>query len=250
MEFVYGHWAVHECLKARRRKVENLLLADRTDERDKKVAEVLELAKMRGVPVQRVQRRILDDLSNNGNHQGMALRVSDYPYVEVEAILKVAHERGERPFLLLLDHLEDPQNIGTLMRVADAVGIHGIVMPERRSASITPAVVRASSGAVEHLHIAQVVNLVQTMKKLKEHDVWLVGMDTGDDVPFFEPAQLNMAIGLVMGSEGKGISKLVRETCDLLMKLPMRGHVESLNVATAGAVALYGAWQARGYGSK
>lgn len=248
MEFIYGHWAVHESLKARRRKVDQLLLAERTDERDKKVAEVIELAKMGGIPVQRVQRRILDDLANNGNHQGLALRVSEYPYVEVDATLKVAQDRGDRPFLLLLDHLEDPQNIGTLMRVADAVGVHGIILPERRSASITPAVVRASSGAVEHLHIAQVVNLVQTMKKLKEQDVWLVGMDTGDDVPFFDPGQLNMSIGLVMGSEGKGISKLVRDTCDLLMKLPMRGHVESLNVATAGAVALYGAWQARGYG--
>jgi 23S rRNA (guanosine2251-2'-O)-methyltransferase len=248
MEFIYGHWAVHESLKARRRKVEHLLLAERTDERDKKVAEVLELARVQGVPTQRVQRRILDDLSNNGNHQGIALRVSEYPYVEVDGLLRVAQQRGERPFLLLLDHLEDPQNIGTLMRVADAVGVHGIIIPERRSASITPAVVRASSGAVEHLHIAQVVNLVQTMKKLKEQDIWLVGMDTGDNVPFFDPVQLNMAIGIVMGSEGKGISKLVRETCDLLMKLPMRGHVESLNVATAGAVALYGAWQARGYG--
>jgi len=248
MEFIYGHWAVHECLKARRRKVEHLLLAERTDERDKKVAEVIDLCKLSGIPIQRVQRRILDDLSNNSNHQGLALRVSDYPYVDIEKPLAVAKERGERPFLLLLDHLEDPQNIGTLMRVADACGVHGIIIPERRSASITPAVVRASSGAVEHLYIAQVVNLVQTMKKLKELDIWLVGMDTGDSVPYFDPSQLNMSIGLVMGSEGKGISKLVRDTCDLLMKLPMRGHVESLNVATAGAVALYGAWQARGYG--
>jgi 23S rRNA (guanosine2251-2'-O)-methyltransferase len=205
------------------------------------------MAQARRIDVKRVTRRILDDLSNGANHQGTLLRVSPYPYMQLEDVLNLATARGERPFVLLLDLLKDPQNVGALIRVADAVGVHGVIMQDRRSASVTPAVVNASSGAVEHIHVVQVTNLVNTMKDLKKHDIWLVGMEAGPDVPALENANLNMALGLVMGSEGEGMRRLVRETCDLLMSLPMRGHVASLNVATAGAVALYAAFQARGY---
>jgi 23S rRNA (guanosine2251-2'-O)-methyltransferase len=255
MEFVYGRWPVLECLRANRRKFEHLLLADRVNERDEKLARIQAEAQRLAIPVQRVPRRVLDDLTDGqpkgemeGHHQGVVLRVSSYPYVDIEDIVERAAERQERPFLLLLDHLKDPQNVGTLIRVADAVGVHGVVIQKDRAVGVTPAVVRASAGAVEHLYLAQVTNLVQTMKELKKQDIWLVGMDTGENIPVFDPSQLNMAVGLVMGSEGEGISRLVRETCDLLMTLPQRGNVGSLNVSTAGAVALYGAWQARGYG--
>ncbi|MBK9125637.1 MAG: 23S rRNA (guanosine(2251)-2'-O)-methyltransferase RlmB [Chloroflexi bacterium] len=246
MEFLYGHWAVLESLRARRRKPDQLLIADRIEERGK-VAEIVQMAQARRIDVKRVTRRILDDLSNGANHQGTLLRVTPYPYVQLEDVLNLATARGERPFLLLLDLLKDPQNVGALIRVADAVGVHGVIMQDRRSASVTPAVVNASSGAVEHIHVVQVTNLVNTMKDLKKHDIWLVGMEAGPEVPALENANLNMALGLVMGSEGEGMRRLVRETCDLLMSLPMRGHVASLNVATAGAVALYAAYQARGY---
>lgn len=246
MEFLYGHWAVLESLRARRRKPDQLLLADRIEERGK-VAEIIQTAQARRIDVKRVTRRILDDLSNGANHQGTLLRVTPYPYVQLEDVLNLATARGERPFLLLLDLLKDPQNVGALIRVADAVGVHGVIMQDRRSASVTPAVVNASSGAVEHIHVVQVTNLVNTMKDLKKYDIWLVGMEAGPEVPALENANLNMALGLVMGSEGEGMRRLVRETCDLLMSLPMRGHVASLNVATAGAVALYAAYQARGY---
>ncbi|GIK27007.1 MAG: 23S rRNA (guanosine(2251)-2'-O)-methyltransferase RlmB [Chloroflexi bacterium] len=246
MEFLYGHWAVLESLRARRRKPDQLLIADRIEERGK-VAEIIQMAQARRIDVKRVTRRILDDLSNGANHQGTLLRVSPYPYMQLEDVLNLATARGERPFVLLLDLLKDPQNVGALIRVADAVGVHGVIMQDRRSASVTPAVVNASSGAVEHIHVVQVTNLVNTMKDLKKHDIWLVGMEAGPDVPALENANLNMALGLVMGSEGEGMRRLVRETCDLLMSLPMRGHVASLNVATAGAVALYAAFQARGY---
>ncbi len=246
MEFLYGHWAVLESLRARRRKPDQLLIADRIEERGK-VAEIIQTAQARRIDIKRVTRRILDDLSNGANHQGTLLRVTPYPYVQVEDVLSLAAARGERPFLLLLDLLKDPQNVGALIRVADAVGVHGVIMQDRRSASVTPAVVNASSGAVEHIHVVQVTNLVNTMKDLKRHDIWLVGMEAGPDVPALDNANLNMALGIVMGSEGEGMRRLVRETCDLLMSLPMRGHVASLNVATAGAVALYAAYQARGY---
>ncbi len=133
------------------------------------------------------------------------------------------------------------------MRVADAVGVHGIIMQDRRQVGITPAVIASSSGAVEHLQVAQVTNLVNAMKELKDNDVWIVGMDVGPNVPALDKQDLNMAIGLVMGSEGDGMRRLVRDTCDFLVTLPMRGQVGSLNVATAGSIALYAAWQARSW---
>lgn len=246
MEFLYGHWAVLECLRARRRKADQLLLGEKTEEKAK-VAEIIHTAQARGIPVKRVTRRIMDDLADGANHQGTMLRVTGYPYAEFEDVFTLAEERKERPFVLLLDLLKDPQNVGSLMRVADAVGVHGIIMQDRRGVSVTPSVVNASSGAVEHLQVVQVTNLVATMKELKKSDVWLVGLEAGPEIPALQNANLNMAIGLVMGSEGEGMRRLVRETCDLLMSLPMRGHVASLNVATAGAVALYAAYQARGY---
>ncbi|MGB1285598.1 MAG: 23S rRNA (guanosine(2251)-2'-O)-methyltransferase RlmB [Aggregatilineales bacterium] len=245
-EFVYGNWPVMECLIAGRRKIETLLLSERLDEKGM-TGEVIAQANKNNVPIKRVQRRILDDLSDGANHQGVLLRVGRYPYVQLDDIFDTAAERGEKPFILLLDLLKDPQNVGSLMRVADAVGIHGVILQERRGVSVLPSVVAASSGAVEHLNVVQVTNLVQTMRQLKERDVWIVGLDVGPDVPALDKTDLNMAIGLVPGSEGDGLRRLVRDTCDLLVTLPMRGKVGSLNVATAGSIALYSAWQARNW---
>ncbi|MBW4436415.1 MAG: 23S rRNA (guanosine(2251)-2'-O)-methyltransferase RlmB [Pleurocapsa minor GSE-CHR-MK-17-07R] len=245
-DFVYGHWAIMEALRAGRRQMEQLLLTETVEEKGI-VAEIVQTAQEKGVKVKRVQRRIIDDLSNGANHQNMALRCGGYPYSRMEDILAVAQSRGEKPFILLLDLLKDPQNVGSLIRVADAVGVHGIILQDRRGVGVTPAVVNASSGAVEHLNVAQVTNLVQTMRDLKDNDVWLVGLDMGPNVPPLDKADLNIGLGLVLGSEGEGMRRLVRDTCDLLLCLPMRGRVESLNVATVGAVALYTAWQARGW---
>lgn len=245
-EFIYGLWPIIESLRADRRKFEKLVMSDTLEEKGL-VAEITTLAREKGIDVSRVQRRIIDDVSDNSNHQGMALRVSDYPYVDVEELLQRADKRGEKPFILILDLLKDPQNVGSLIRVADAVGIHGIILQDRRQVGITPSVVASSSGAVEHILVAQVTNLVNAMKELKESDVWIVGMDVGPNVPALDKQDLNMAIGLVMGSEGEGMRRLVRDTCDFLVTLPMRGQVGSLNVATAGSIALYSAWQARGW---
>lgn len=245
-EFLYGNWPIMECLRAGRRKIEKLVIADHIDEKGLS-GEIISAAREKGVEINKVQRRILDDVSDGANHQGVALRVAEYPYVDIEDILQVADDRGEKPFILILDLLKDPQNVGALMRVADAVGIHGIIMQDRRAVSVTPAVVAASSGAVEHLRVAQVTNLVNAMKDLKSNDVWLVGMDIAPNVPPLDKTDLNMAIGMVMGSEGEGMRRLVRDTCDFLVTLPMRGQVGSLNVATAGAVALYKAWEARSW---
>jgi 23S rRNA (guanosine2251-2'-O)-methyltransferase len=245
-EFIYGHWAVMEALRAGRRSIEQLLVTE-TVEAKGLVAEILATAAEKGVPVHRVPRRIIDDLAQGANHQNMALRVGGYPYADLEDVLDLAKQRSEKPFILILDLLKDPQNVGSLLRVADAVGVHGVVIQERRGVAVTPGVVNASSGAVEHLKIVQVTNLVNAMRDLKSQDVWLVGLDIGQNVPPIDKTDLNMSLGLVLGSEGEGLRRLVRDTCDLLLALPMRGSVASLNVATTGAVALYAAWQARGW---
>ncbi len=243
-EFVYGHWAVMESLRAGKRGIEQLLLSETVEEKGM-VADIIEAAKQRGLKIQRVPRRILDDLCEGANHQNTVLRVASYPYADVEDILALAQQRGEKPFILILDLLKDPQNVGVLMRVAESVGVHGIIIQERRSVSITPAVVNASSGAVEYLLVAQVTNIVNTMKDLKEQDIWMVGLEADPQVPPIDKVDLNIAVGLVLGSEGEGMRRLVRDTCDMTVSLPMRGHLASLNVATAGSIALYAAWQAR-----
>jgi 23S rRNA (guanosine2251-2'-O)-methyltransferase len=245
-EFVYGHWAVMECLRAGRRNIEQLLLTETLEEKGM-VTEIVALAREKGVKMQRVHRRIMDDLANGGNHQNTALRVGAYPYVDTEDIMSLAQQRNEKPFILILDLLKDPQNVGVLLRVAESVGVHGILIQERRSVEVTPAVVNASSGAVEFMQVAQVNNLVNAMKDLKEQDVWMIGLEAGPDIAPINKTDLNISLGLVLGSEGEGMRRLVRDTCDMLVTLPMRGHLASLNVATAGSVALYAAWQARGW---
>ncbi len=245
-EFVYGHWAVIETLRAGRRGVEQLLLAENVEERGM-VAQIVKTAQERGVKIQRIPRRIMDDLAEGGNHQSTVLRVGAYPYADVEDVLSLAAKRNEKPFILVLDLLKDPQNVGVLLRVAESVGVHGVILQERRGVGVTPSVVNASSGAVEYMQVAQVTNLVNTMKDLKEQDIWIVGLEAGPDVRPIDSTKLDMALGLVLGSEGEGMRRLVRDTCDLLLTLPMRGHLASLNVATAGSVALYAVWQARGW---
>ena len=169
--------------------------------------------------------------------------MSAYPYVELDAILAAAGD--EAPLLLALDHVQDPQNLGTLLRTADAAGVHGILLPERRAAGITATVSNASAGAVEHLRIAQVVNLTRTLQDLKAQRLWVAGLEVDPQAIPFDQANLTGPLVLVVGSEGQGLSRLVRETCDWLISLPMHGHVESLNVAVAGSIVLYAAHSAR-----
>lgn len=245
-ELIYGRWAALELLRAGRRPAQQMILAEGIEERGI-VTDLLAQAEAHSLPVKRLPRRMLDDLAEGGNHQGVVLRTGSYPYVELEALTETAQARNEKPFILILDLLQDPQNVGALLRTADSVGAHGVVMQDRRSVAITPAVVNASSGATEHLNVVQVSNLVNAMKKLKEMGVWMAGLAVGANILPIDRADLNIPLGLVLGSEGEGMRRLVRDTCDLLITLPMRGHVQSLNVATAGAVALYTAWQARAW---
>jgi 23S rRNA (guanosine2251-2'-O)-methyltransferase len=173
------------------------------------------------------------------------LECSSYRYASVDQLLGLAQERSEAPLILLLDLVQDVHNVGALLRTAEAVGVHGVILQERRAAGVTPAVVNASSGAVEHLLIAQEINLVRVMESLKTADIWMAGLDLGDDAIRYDRADLRGALGLVVGSEGKGLRRLVRRTCDFIIYLPMQGKIASLNASVAGSVALYAAWQAR-----
>ena len=235
-EIIYGRNTVYEALKANRRKVYKLMIAEGAQEKGN-LAEAIKLAAERAIPIQRVKRETLDHQADS--HQGIMADVDAYQYSAVEDMLELAQQRNEPPLILILDVIQNPQNLGTLLRTAEAVGAHGVIIPQRRGVEVTQAVVNASSGASEHLLIAQVVNLVVTMTDLKQHEIWITGLDNLPEAKSIEEADLSGAIGLVVGNEGEGMRRLVRETCDFLVKLPMRGQMESLNAAVAGSIVLY-----------
>ena len=240
---LYGRNAVREALRAGRRKLRRLLLAEGV--RETGVAELLALAEDAGLRVTTLPRAALDDLSGGANHQGVALEAGPYPYSDLDAILALAAQRDEQPLLLLLDHLQDPQNVGTLLRTAEVVAVHGVVLPDRRAASVTPAVVNASSGAVEHLLISQTTSLVQTIEELKQRGVWVAGLEDDPRAVPFDTQRADMPLALAVGAEGPGLGRLVRERCDFLLRLPMAGRIASLNASVAGSIALYALWRAR-----
>ncbi len=236
-QFLYGRQPVRELLRAERRRVYRLLIGDAvraTDELD----EIVRLAQTAGAEVHDATREELDALVGPVNHQGVLAEVDGYPYVELSD-LTAAAEAAPHAIVLVLDHLEDPQNVGSLLRTADAVGVCGVIVPAHRASPITPAVVRASAGAAEHVRVALVPNIVQAMVRLRDAGVWFVGLEDAPDAQYADAIDLTGRIGLVVGGEGEGLRRLTRETCDFLMKLPMRGAVGSLNAGVAGAVALY-----------
>ena len=240
-EFVYSRNAVYETLRAKRRDVFRIQVSEGAQEKGR-LAELLKMAKDRGIPVERAQRGRLDKIHQN--HQGVVAEVSGYLYSDVVEMLEVASQNNEPPFVLLLDSLNDPQNFGTLLRTAEAIGVHGVIIPLAHTVEVTPAVVNASSGASEHLLIAR-SNLAQTIDALKEAEIWIVGLDQAGAELDANSRHLRGALGLVVGSEGEGLRQLVRSKCDIVLKLPMRGRIESLNAAVAGSVALYLAYLAR-----
>lgn len=239
-EILYGRNAVLEALRAGQR-IDRILVAEGTKTRGS-IAEIIDLARSQQISLEHVERRDLDRIASR--HQGIIAEVGEYKYASLEEIFTAARERGERPFLLILDCLQDVQNFGSLLRTAEAVGGHGVVIPKRRAVGVTAAVRKASAGAVEHLHIARVTNLARTINQLKENGIWVVGVDMAGE-QIYDQADLNAPLALVVGSEGRGISRLVRENCDFLVRLPMCGRVSSLNAAVAGSIVLYEAWRQR-----
>lgn len=232
-EFIYSRNAVYEALLAKRRDIFSIEIAEGAQEKGT-LAEIVKLAQQRKIKVFRAPRTKLDKV--NQHHQGVVAEVSGYPYADVVDILDSS--KDEPPFILILDSLQDPQNFGTLIRTAEAVGVHGIIIPLARSVEVTPSAVNASSGASEHMLIAK-SNLSQAMDALRDADIWLVGLDQDGAEVEANSRHLKGALGLVVGSEGEGIHELTRKKCDIVLKLPMKGKIESLNAAVAGSVALY-----------
>lgn len=199
-----------------------------------RLTDIISLARQRGVNIETIARDVLD-ARTPGHHQGVILEASSYPYASGDELRELAEDRA---ILLALDSISDPQNLGTLLRTAEATGVRLIVIPSDRAAHVTPAVVNASAGAVEHLHVSQEVNLTRWLGRAKEAGFWIVGMDEQDAEPLFETS-MRPPVVLVVGSEGSGIRRLVRETCDIIVALPMMGRIESLNAAVAGSIGLY-----------
>ncbi|GIP61224.1 23S rRNA (guanosine(2251)-2'-O)-methyltransferase RlmB [Paenibacillus woosongensis] len=203
-------------------------------------------AKQHGIIVQFVDKRKLDQMAPGLQHQGVVAQVAPYAYVEVEDLLQRAEQRGEPPFLLILDEIEDPHNLGSILRTAECTGVHGVIIPKRRSASITATVSKTSAGAVEYVPVARVTNLAQTMEQLKEAGVWIAGTDVDAKEDMYAAGQvLSGAVAIVIGNENKGMGRLVREKCDVLLKLPMAGRLNSLNASVAAGVIMYEALRRR-----
>ncbi len=240
-EWITGRNPVMETLKAKRRQVFKLLLATGVEEKWR-IAEMLRIAKSLKIPVERVSRDRIDRMGENP--QGVALEVSEFPYVDLMDILDHAEKTGEDLFVLVLDLIQNPQNLGTLLRTAEAAGVHGVVLPQHRAAGITPAVVSASAGASEHMLVTQ-LNINRAIDQLKQAGAWVVGLagenaeSSGGGIPLSGP------MAIVVGNEGEGIRPLVRKSCDFILSLPMRGNIESLNAAVAGSIVLYQVLMAR-----
>jgi 23S rRNA (guanosine2251-2'-O)-methyltransferase len=245
-EIIYGRNAVYETLRAHRREFFGLQVLDSVRPAPR-VNEILQLAASQRVRVSRVPRLKLSDSAVN--HQGFALEAAAYPYVDSADILDRARHANEAPFILILDTLQDPQNFGALLRTAEVAGVHGVIIPLARTVEVTPAVVNASAGATEHLYVA-LSNLSQAIDGLKDTNAWIVGLDQqGQPLGPDTDRHLRGPLGLVVGSEGEGLRELTRRKCDILVRLPMRGNIASLNAAVAGSIALYLAYLARQQGN-
>lgn len=200
--------------------------------------DIMGLASKKGIPVSVVDMQALNRMAATRNHQGIIAVAAGWKYASVQDIMKNAARKEEPPFILLLDGVEDPQNLGSIIRTAETAGVHGIIIPERRAAGLSSTVSRASAGAIEHIPVARVTNLTRTIEELKKEGIWFSGADMDGEIEISK-ANLKGPMGLVMGGEGKGISRLVAEHCDQLIRLPMWGQVNSLNVSVATGIFLY-----------
>ena len=234
MANIEGRNPVIEAIK-NDREIDKIMIANGAKEGS--IKKIVAMAKEKNIVIQYVDRKKLDEISTSHSHQGVIANVSDYRYYELDELIKSVEEKGEDPFFIILDEITDPHNLGSIIRTADAVGAHGVIIPKRRSVHITPTVAKASAGAVEYVPVCKVTNIVNTIKTLKEHGMWIAAADM-DGQTFYEQ-NLTGPIGLVIGSEGFGISRLVKKNCDFTVKMPMVGNVTSLNASVAGSILLY-----------
>lgn len=233
-EQIEGKNPVLEALRANHEIVKIFIL----NEESGPFQEITGLARQKKIPVTPVDSKALDRMATSRNHQGVIAVAAEWKYAQISEIFQKASAKNEPALILLLDGVEDPQNFGSIIRTAEAAGVHGIIIPERRSVGLTAVVSRASSGAIEHIPVARVTNLTKTIEELKKEGLWFTGADMNATKSFYE-SDLRGPIGIVMGGEGSGISRLVKEHCDQLVRLPMWGQINSLNVAVATGIILY-----------
>ena len=240
---IEGRNPVIEVLKSDR-QIDKIMIANGAKEGS--IKKIIGMAKDKNVVVQYVNKNKLDEINTSHAHQGVIAIVSEYKYYELEELIEKAKATNEDMFFIILDEITDPHNLGTIIRTADAVGAHGVIIPKRRSVHITPIVAKASAGAVEYVPVCKVTNIVNTIKRLKEEGLWIAAADMDGEV-FYEQ-NLTGPIGLVIGSEGFGISRLVKQNCDFTVKMPMTGNVTSLNASVAGGILLYEIFRQRNRG--
>ena len=240
MAIIEGRNPIIEALK-KNRSIEKIMVNKASKEGS--IKKILAMAKENKVIIQEVDRHKLDEMSESHAHQGVIAITSDYRYYDLDEILEIPKERGEDPFFIILDGITDPHNLGSIIRTADAVGAHAVIIPKRRSVQITPIVAKASAGAVEYLPVCKVTNIVNTIKTLKENGLWIAAVDM--DGQTFYQQNLGGPLGLVVGSEGEGISRLVKQNCDFTVSMPMSGNVTSLNASVAGGILLYEVYRQR-----
>ena len=238
-EMIAGKNPVLEALRAGR-EINKLWIAEGVKKTG--VQELMDLAKEQGVLVQFVPKQKVDKLAEN--HQGIVASVAAYDYAELDDLFEVAKVKNEDPFFLILDELEDPHNLGSIMRTADAIGAHGIIIPKRRAVGLTAVVAKASTGAIEHVPVVRVTNLAQTVDELKDRGVWIAGTDAKGSADY-RKMDATLPLALIIGSEGKGMSRLLKDKCDFLYHLPMVGHVTSLNASVAAALLMYEVYRKR-----
>ena len=234
-DVLIGRNAVIEAIRSGR-GINKLLIAD--GDKEGSVKEVISLAKEQGIVIQFVERSKIDGIAGGLRHQGVLAYVAPVAYSNLETILQAAETKGEAPFLLLLDELEDPHNLGALLRTADATGVLGVLIPKRRSVPLTATVAKTSAGAVEYVPVARIGNIAQTLRKLKDKGFWVAGADMDGSQNYYE-ADLTGPLVLVVGSEGHGMSRLTKEQCDFIVKMPMVGKINSLNASVAGSILMY-----------
>ncbi len=239
-DMVAGRNAVMEALKGSR-SVNKLMIANGSTEGS--IKEIIAVAKDKGVNIQYWDRSKLDSIARGIRHQGVLAQVAPVQYAELEDILQVAKDRNEPPFIVLLDELEDPHNLGAILRTADAAGVHGVLIPKHRSCPLSATVAKTSAGAVEHVPVARVGNLVQTIKKLKQECLWVAAADM-DGKDYYD-TDLTGPLLLIIGSEGQGVGRLVKEQCDFVVRIPMVGKINSLNASVAGSILMYEAMKQR-----
>jgi 23S rRNA (guanosine2251-2'-O)-methyltransferase len=241
-EFIGGRHSVIEALRSGR-PIHKIWIAEGVQKGP--LQAIFDTAKQAGIIIQQTDKRKCDELAQGIQHQGVVAQVAAYSYAEVDDLFNIAQARGEDPFFIILDEIEDPHNLGSIIRTAECAGAHGVIIPKRRAVGLTATVSKISAGAAEHVAVARVTNLAQTIDELKKRGVWVAASDVNRAQDVYS-SDLRIPIAIVIGNEGKGVGRLIKERCDFIVKLPMQGRINSLNASVAAALLMYEVVRQRG----